>query len=82
MTIPQIISAVGWFLFSTAVALAVLHTVNLAIPHVDYFIETSQFGIGGYFIIGPVILIGFALGMIGNFFERIEEWWLERQRKK
>jgi hypothetical protein len=82
MTIPQIITAVGWFLFSTALAFGVLHTVNLAIPHVDYFIPSSEIGLAGYFVAGPIILIGFALGMIGQFFERIEEWWLERQRKK
>ncbi|MEQ8787990.1 MAG: hypothetical protein RIC55_16910 [Pirellulaceae bacterium] len=75
---PQIISAIGWPIFTIALALAVLHTVNLAIPGVDFFIPSSRIGLVGYVIAIPAILIGGVLGVIGFFGERIEEWWLER----
>lgn len=80
MTIPQILSAIGWPMCSIALAFAALHTFNLAIPGVDYYIPSSQIGLMGYVVAVPVMVIDFILGMAGSFWEQLQERWLERQR--
>ena len=80
MTIPQILSAVGWTVFVFALAFIVLHTVNLLIPGVDIQIPTSQLGVWGYIIGVPILLFGAGVGTLGFFGERLEEWWLNRDR--
>lgn len=79
MTIPQILSGVGWPMFSLAVAFCALHTFNLIVPGVDWYIPSSEIGVVGYLIAAPFIVVGFILGAIGSFGERIQERWLERQ---
>ena len=69
MTIPQILKSVGWFLFSTSLVFLVLHTVNLAVPYFDAFVKTSPLGMTGYWIAGPVVIVGFVTLMIGQRFE-------------
>ena len=81
MTIPQILSAIGWPVFSFAVAFCALHTFNLFMPGVDWYIPSSEIGIWGYVIAAPFILVGFVIGAIGSFGERMQERWLERQRE-
>jgi hypothetical protein len=82
MTIPQIFSSVGWSMFTFALAFLILHTVNLATPRVDFVIPSTDIGVYGFLVAIPAVVIGFVLGVIGFFGERIEVWWLERQRDK
>jgi hypothetical protein len=80
MTIPQLISSVGWFLFSAALVFNILHTVNLAVPGIDFLISTSRWGLLPYLVSVPILIFGLALGVIGFFAERIEEWWINKDR--
>jgi hypothetical protein len=81
MTIPQILSSIGYGLFTIALAFLALHTFNLIIPGVDYYIPSSEIGMLGYLVALPVLVVGFVIGMIGTFWERLHERWLERQRE-
>jgi hypothetical protein len=80
MTIPQILSAIGWPLFAIAAGFTVLHTVNLAIPGVDFLVPSSRIGATGFLIAVPAAMLGLVIGVIGSFAERLEQWWLDRQR--
>ena len=81
MTIPQILSSVGWTAFTIALAFIILHTVNLLVPGVDFIARTSVLGVWGYIVGVPVLVLGGAIGTLGFFGERIEEWWLNRGRE-
>jgi hypothetical protein len=80
MTIPQLISSVGWFLLIAGLACGILHTVNLAVPGVDFLVSTSQFGLWPYLGIVPVTVVGLAFAIIGFFAEWLEEWWINKDR--
>jgi hypothetical protein len=82
MTIPQILSAVGWPLFLLALAFNVLHTVNLAVKGIDFILPSTAIGATGYLIAVPAMILGLVIGIAGFFGERIEQWWLEKDRKK
>jgi len=82
MTIPQILSAIGWPLFIIALAFVVLHSVNLAIPGVDFLLPSSRIGLTGYLIAVPATILGLVIGVVGLFGERLEQWWLEKDRDK
>jgi len=82
MTIPQILSSVGWFLFILAGGVLALHTVNMLIPGVDFFIPSSRIGVIGFVIAAPLTLLGLVIGVAGFFGEQIEEYLLERERKQ
>lgn len=79
MTIPQIISSVGWFLFTAAVVFLVIHTLNVIVPGLDFFISTGHVPVLGYLIGIPAVIVGLGIGVLGFFAERIEEWWLNRE---
>jgi hypothetical protein len=81
MTIPQILSSVGWMMFLIAFGFLVLHTVNVIVPHVDFVVRTSPLGIWGFIIAAPVLILGGVIGTLGFFGERVEEWWLNRGRE-
>jgi hypothetical protein len=81
MTIPQILSAVGSTVFSIAALFMLLHTVNILMPGFDYFIRSSHLGAGPYYIAMPAAIIGLVVAIIGRYGERLEAWWLERQRE-
>ena len=80
MTIPQLISSVGWFLFAIGLGGGILHTINLAVPGVDFIVSTSHWGAWPYLAIVPLTLIGLVIGIIGFFAEKLEEWWLNKDR--
>ena len=63
MTVPQLISVIGWGLLSIAGAFAALHTVNLIVPKIDFLISTSGLGATGYAIAVPLMVLGLVLGM-------------------
>jgi hypothetical protein len=77
MTIPQIISAIGWPVFGFAVLFLGLHTFNLAVPSVDFYIPSSRFPVMGFVVAIPAAIIGLLAGIIGFFFEELHERWLE-----
>jgi len=81
MTIPQILSSVGWFLFMLFGGFLALHTVNLMMPGVDFWIPSSSIGVIGFVIAIPITLLGLVLGIAGFFGEQIEEWLIERDRR-
>lgn len=80
MTIPQIISSVGWSIFTIGLVFTIIHTLNVIVPGIDFFIRTGHLGWIGFLIGIPVTLFGFAIGVLGFFAERIEEWWLNKDR--
>lgn len=81
MTIPQIISSVGFFLLIFGFGGGILHCVNLLIPGVDFIIPSSAFPVVGLLITVPAALLGIVLGIAGFFGEWIEEWWINQQRR-
>jgi hypothetical protein len=81
MTIPQIISSVGWTMFIIALAFTVLHTINVSIPGVDFIAPTSRLGVWGFIVGVPLTILGGAIGVLGFFAEQIEDWWLNREDK-
>lgn len=80
MTIPQILSAVGWPMFGFSLAFLIIHTVNLAIPRVDFLIASSRMPVAGFLIATPLLILGLLIGLAGHFSEQIHERWLEKQR--
>jgi hypothetical protein len=80
VTIPQILSGIGYPLFSVALLFLILHTFNLMVPGIDYYIPSSEFPWLGYVVAFPALLVGFVLGMVGSFWESIQEKMLERDR--
>lgn len=78
MTIPQLFSYVGWPVFSVCALALALHTINLLIPGVDFFLPSSRMPIWPYVIGLPLMLLGFVIGVIGFFSEKIHEAWIDR----
>ena len=80
MTIPQIISSVGFFLCLLGFGGTALHALNQFMPNIDFYIATAHLGNWPYLVTVPVGLIGLAIGIVGIFFEQIEERWLNEGR--
>lgn len=78
MTIPQLFSYVGWPVFSVCALALALHTINLLIPGVDFFLPSSRMPIWPYVIGLPLMLLGLVIGVIGFFSEKIHEAWIDR----
>jgi hypothetical protein len=80
MTIPQIVSAVGWFLCVIGVLGTGLHALNQFMPNIDFYIATAHLGNWPYLITIPVAVVGLVTGFGGAFAEQIEERWLNQGR--
>ncbi len=76
MTIPQIVSAIGWPIFGFALILLGLHTFNLILPGVDFYIPSSRYPVFLYLVAIPTAIVGLVIGLVGYFFEEIHERWL------
>lgn len=78
MTIPQILSFVGWPMFAIGVITFAVHSVNVFIPDIDFLFSSGHMPFAGYAITTPLIVLGLLTGLAGHFSEQIHERWLEK----